>query len=166
MLEISLLFIVLSDRKFELTLMMFKQLDWKCTHSGYHVLDNLFGWFHLKSHSMFQDLSRRSIETSFGGIWDTVQIHLIRTQVIQTKLKWICLTLFFSRKGQILNLFYATRNVRYTEERKANHKNFSSEPHYPHFLIRATSIFSSFPLIEILIWRLITRPWEFVYKYF
>ena len=102
----------------------------------------------------------------FWGIWDTVQIHLIRTQVIQTKLKWICLTLFFSRKGQILNLFYATRNVRYTEERKANHKNFSSEPHYPHFLIRATSIFSSFPLIEILIWRLITRPWEFVYKYF
>ena len=27
------------------------------------------GWFHLKSYSMFQDLSRRSIETGFSGIW-------------------------------------------------------------------------------------------------
>ena len=26
-----------------------------------------YGWFHLKLYSMFQDLSRRSIETGFGG---------------------------------------------------------------------------------------------------
>ena len=29
-----------------------------------------YGWFHLKFYSIFQDLSRRSIETGFGGIWD------------------------------------------------------------------------------------------------
>jgi len=27
-----------------------------------------YGWFHLKSYSMFHDLSRRSIETGFWGI--------------------------------------------------------------------------------------------------
>ena len=27
-----------------------------------------YDWFHLKLYSMFQDLSRRSIETSFGGL--------------------------------------------------------------------------------------------------
>ena len=27
-----------------------------------------FGWFHLKLNSIFQDLSRRSIETGFLGI--------------------------------------------------------------------------------------------------
>ena len=41
-LKISLLFNVLSDRKFEWTLMTFKQLYWKCTHSVLPsiVLDN------------------------------------------------------------------------------------------------------------------------------
>ena len=29
-----------------------------------------YGWFHLKSYSMLQDLSRRSIETGFKGILD------------------------------------------------------------------------------------------------
>ena len=29
-----------------------------------------YGWFHLKLYSILQDLSRRSIETGFGGIWD------------------------------------------------------------------------------------------------
>ena len=29
-----------------------------------------YGWFHLKLYSIFQDLSRRSIETGFCGIWD------------------------------------------------------------------------------------------------
>ena len=34
-----------------------------------------YGWFHLKLYLIFQDLSRRSIETGFGGIWDTANIH-------------------------------------------------------------------------------------------
>ena len=34
-----------------------------------------YGWFHLKSYSMFQDLNRRSIETGFWAIWDRAQIH-------------------------------------------------------------------------------------------
>ena len=34
-----------------------------------------YGWFHLKSYSMFYVLSRRSIETGFWEIWDAVQIH-------------------------------------------------------------------------------------------
>ena len=34
-----------------------------------------FGWFHLKLYSIFQDLSRRSIESGFCGIWDSAQIH-------------------------------------------------------------------------------------------
>ena len=34
-----------------------------------------YGWFHLKSYSMFQDLNRRSIETEFWAIWDRAQIH-------------------------------------------------------------------------------------------
>ena len=34
-----------------------------------------YGWFHLKLYSMFQDLSRRSIETGFWRIWDVAQIH-------------------------------------------------------------------------------------------
>ena len=29
-----------------------------------------YGWSCLKLYSVFQDLSRRSIETGFGGIWD------------------------------------------------------------------------------------------------
>ena len=29
-----------------------------------------YGWFHLKLYSIVQDLSRRSIEPVFGGIWD------------------------------------------------------------------------------------------------
>ena len=29
-----------------------------------------YGWFHLKLYYIFQDLSRRSIETGFGGIRD------------------------------------------------------------------------------------------------
>ena len=33
------------------------------------------GLFHLKSYSMFQDLSQRSIETGFWRIWDAAQIH-------------------------------------------------------------------------------------------
>ena len=41
---------------------------------------NMVG-FHLKSYSMFQYFSRRSIETGFYGIWDAAQIHLIRTLV-------------------------------------------------------------------------------------
>ena len=36
------------------------------------------------------------------------------------------------------------------EEKKADHNIFSSEPHSPHFLVRATSKFSSFPLIDML----------------
>ena len=38
-----------------------------------------YGWFHLKSYSMFQDFSRRSIETGFWGIQDAAKIHYIRT---------------------------------------------------------------------------------------
>ena len=34
-----------------------------------------YGWFHFKAYSMFQDFSRRSIETGFYGIWDAAQIH-------------------------------------------------------------------------------------------
>ena len=34
-----------------------------------------YGWFHLNSYSMFQDLSRRFIETGFWGIWNATQIH-------------------------------------------------------------------------------------------
>ena len=34
-----------------------------------------FGWFHLKLFSIFQDLSRRLIETGFWGIWDAAWIH-------------------------------------------------------------------------------------------
>ena len=34
-----------------------------------------YGWFHLKSYSLFQELSRRSIETGFGRILDAAQIH-------------------------------------------------------------------------------------------
>ena len=34
-----------------------------------------YGWFHWKMDSMFQDLSRRSIETGFWRIWDAAQIH-------------------------------------------------------------------------------------------
>ena len=29
-----------------------------------------YDWFHSKLYSIFQDLSRRSIETGFWGIWD------------------------------------------------------------------------------------------------
>ena len=36
-----------------------------------------YGWFHLKLYSMFQDLSRRSIETGFWWIYDAAQIHYI-----------------------------------------------------------------------------------------
>ena len=34
-----------------------------------------YGWFHLQLYSIFQDLSRRWIETGFWGIWDEAQIH-------------------------------------------------------------------------------------------
>ena len=34
-----------------------------------------YSWFHLKLYSMFQDLSRRSIETGFWRIWDATKIH-------------------------------------------------------------------------------------------
>ena len=34
-----------------------------------------YGWFHLKLYSIFQDLSRRSIETGFWGIWDAAKTH-------------------------------------------------------------------------------------------
>ena len=34
-----------------------------------------YGWFHLKLYQFFQDLSRRSIETGFWGIWDAAIIH-------------------------------------------------------------------------------------------
>ena len=34
-----------------------------------------YGWFHLKSRSMFQDLTRRSIETGFWRILEPAQIH-------------------------------------------------------------------------------------------
>ena len=34
-----------------------------------------YGWFPRKLYSMFQDLSRRSIETGFWRIWDAVKIH-------------------------------------------------------------------------------------------
>ena len=33
------------------------------------------GWFHLKLYSMFQDLSRRSIEIGIWRTWDAAQIH-------------------------------------------------------------------------------------------
>ena len=56
-LKISILFIVLSDRKFELTLMTFKQLYWKCTHSVLPsiVLDNLFGEIYLTRGIVFSN---------------------------------------------------------------------------------------------------------------
>ena len=34
-----------------------------------------YGWFHLKLYSIFQDLSRRSIETGFWQIKAAAQIH-------------------------------------------------------------------------------------------
>ena len=34
-----------------------------------------YGWFGLKLYSMFQDLSRHSIETGFWRIWDAAQIY-------------------------------------------------------------------------------------------
>ena len=34
-----------------------------------------YGWFHLKSYSMYQDFSRRLIETGFWLIGDAAQIH-------------------------------------------------------------------------------------------
>jgi len=34
-----------------------------------------YGWFHLKLYSLFQDLSRSSIETGFWRIFDAAQIH-------------------------------------------------------------------------------------------
>ena len=34
-----------------------------------------YEWIHLKLYYIFQDLSRRSIETGFLGIWDAAQIH-------------------------------------------------------------------------------------------
>ena len=34
-----------------------------------------YGLLFLKLYSMFQDLSRRSIETGFWKIWDAAQIH-------------------------------------------------------------------------------------------
>ena len=37
------------------------------------------GWFPLKLYSMFQDLSRRLIETGFWRIGDAAQIHYIGT---------------------------------------------------------------------------------------
>ena len=36
-----------------------------------------YGWFHLKMYSMFQDLSRRSIETGFWRILVAAQILFI-----------------------------------------------------------------------------------------
>ena len=36
------------------------------------------GLFHLKLYSMFQDSSRRSIETGFWRIFDEAQIHRMR----------------------------------------------------------------------------------------
>ena len=41
-----------------------------------------FGWFHLKSYIMFQDLSRHSIETGFWGIWDAAQIASLLESLI------------------------------------------------------------------------------------
>ena len=35
----------------------------------------IYGWFHLKLYSMFQDLSRRSIETGFWRVKDAAQIN-------------------------------------------------------------------------------------------
>ena len=34
-----------------------------------------YGWFHLKLRSMFQDLSRRAIETGFWRVLEPAQIH-------------------------------------------------------------------------------------------
>ena len=34
-----------------------------------------YGWFHLKLYSMFQDLSRCSIETGFWRILDAAQMN-------------------------------------------------------------------------------------------
>ena len=35
-----------------------------------------YGWFHLKSHSLFKDLSRRSVKTGFWRFLDAAQIHV------------------------------------------------------------------------------------------
>ena len=34
-----------------------------------------YGWFYLKLYLIFQDLNRRSVETSFWRIIDAAQIH-------------------------------------------------------------------------------------------
>ena len=34
-----------------------------------------YGWFLLELYLTFQDISQRSIETSFWRIWDAAQIH-------------------------------------------------------------------------------------------
>ena len=55
---------------------------WFCVHklSMFIYLSMLkYGWCLLELYSMFQDLSRRSIETGFWRIWDAAIIHKIRT---------------------------------------------------------------------------------------
>ena len=50
------------------------------------------GLFHLKLYSMFQDSSRRSIETGFWRIFDEAQIHRMR---------------FLSSSGKVYGVPYA-----------------------------------------------------------
>ena len=53
-----------------------RQLEVMCSEAEFKEFEPLlkfkpllkYGWFHLKSYSMFQDLSRRSIETGFWRI--------------------------------------------------------------------------------------------------
>ena len=71
-------------------------------------------------------------------------------ELIKTSLVWfglvLALTLIVSAVPESGNK--KTTGTGYVflsdEERKAIHNNFSSEPHSPHFLVRATSKFSSF----------------------
>ena len=60
-----------------------------------------YGWFHLKSYSIFQDLSRRSIETGFGGFETRlkfIKFGLKTSKIMQWKFEGqkFCTILYFS----------------------------------------------------------------------
>ena len=48
-----------------------------------------YGWFHLKMYSMFQDLSRRSIETGFWRILVAAQILFIINYIRTRNNRWL-----------------------------------------------------------------------------
>ena len=66
-----------------------------------------YGWFHLKFHYIFQDFSRCSIETGFGGF--------------ETRLKFIKFghwnTLYLHRLSKIWTLFYFRISINCTSRR-------------------------------------------------